>query len=273
MKIVFISDFFVEHILGGGELNDHELLTILQSKGHEVLKIQSHLVTKDFIEDKNNQGYYFIISNFINLSPPCRDMLAKCRYLIYEHDHKYLKSRNITKDDILKYNIGYCDYGPYSDRIIIPSYDVNKKLNYFTSRTFKSDVFQKYKNPDVSRDIIPFELLINWDLPLIICEGPFDAIAIKRNAIPLLGKNIQPNLMKKIISSRVKKIYIALDTDALKQALHFCEILINEGKEVYLVELQGKDPSEVGFRSFTKLIQQTFPLNQFTLMEKKISLI
>ena len=193
--------------------------------------------------------------------------------IIAKHAFKYLKSRNITKDDILKYNIGYCDYGPYSDRIIIPSYDVNKKLNYFTSRTFKSDVFQKYKNPDVSRDIIPFELLINWDLPLIICEGPFDAIAIKRNAIPLLGKNIQPNLMKKIISSRVKKIYIALDTDALKQALHFCEILINEGKEVYLVELQGKDPSEVGFRSFTKLIQQTFPLNQFTLMEKKISLI
>lgn len=190
-----------------------------------------------------------------------------------KHAFKYLKSRNITKDDILKYNIGYCDYGPYTDRIIIPSYDNNKNLNYFTSRAYKKDIYQKYKNPDVSRDIIPFELLINWDLPLIICEGPFDAIAIKRNAIPLLGKNIQSSLMKKIISSRVKKIYIALDNDAIKQALKFCEILINEGKEVYLVELQGKDPSEMGFRSFTKLIQKTPPLNQFTLMEKKISLI
>ena len=88
MKLIFISDFFAEHILGGGELNDYELIIILQSKNNEVVKIQSHLVTKDFIEDKNNQGYYFIISNFINLSPPCRDMLAKCRYLIYEHDHK-----------------------------------------------------------------------------------------------------------------------------------------------------------------------------------------
>ena len=198
--------------------------------------------------------------------PNNTDVLAK-------HAYHYLKSRNITKEDILKYNIGYCEYGEYANRIIIPSYDENGKLNYFTSRAFKKDIFQKYKNPDVSRDIIPFEIFINWDLPIILCEGPFDAMAIKRNAIPLLGKNIQSNLMKKIISSRVKKIYIALDTDAMKQALKFCDILINEGKEVYLVELQGKDPSEMGFEHFTKLIQHTNPLNQFTLMEKQFSRI
>ena len=116
-------------------------------------------------------------------------------------------------------------------------------------------------------------MLINWDLPIILCEGPFDAIAIKRNAIPLLGKNIQSNLMKKLVSSKVKKIYIALDTDAIKQALKFCEELLNEGKEVYLVELPGKDPSEMGFKEFTKLVQKATPLNQFSLMEKKIMLI
>ena len=70
-----------------------------------------------------------------------------------------------------------------------------------------------------------------------------------------------------------KKIYITLDTDALKQALKFCEELLNEGKEVYLVELPGKDPSEMGFECFTNLIQKSIPLNQFTLMEKKIILI
>ena len=97
--------------------------------------------------------------------------------------------------------------------------------------------------------------------------------AIKRNVIPLLGKNIQSNLMKKLVSSKVKKIYIALDNDAIKQALKFCEELLNEGKKVYLVELPGKDPSEMGFEQFTKLIQKATPLNQFSLMEKKIMLI
>ena len=190
--------------------------------------------------------------------------------IISKHASAYLKRRNISEDDILKYNIGYCEYGPYADRVVIPSYDSKGKLNYFTSRTFKEDTFQTYKNPDTSRNIIPFEMFINWDLPIILCEGPFDAIAIKRNAIPLLGKNIQSNLMKKLVSSKVKKIYIALDTDAFNQALKFCEELLNEGKEVYLVELPGKDPSEMGFKEFTKLIQKATPLNQFSLMEKKI---
>jgi DNA primase len=185
----------------------------------------------------------------------------------------YLKNRGITMDDIKKYNIGYCEYGNYSNMVIIPSYDSNGKLNYFTGRSFEKDPFRKYRNPEASRNIIPFELFINWDLPLVLCEGPFDAIAIKRNAIPLLGSNIQGSLMKKIVTSTVKKIYIALDSDAIKKALKYAEEFINEGKEVYMVELQGKDPSEMGFFDFTKLIQTTTPLTQYDLMEKKLQLI
>ena len=193
--------------------------------------------------------------------------------IIARHALAYLKSRNINEDDIIKYNIGYCDNGTYANMVIIPSYDENGKLNYFTGRSFEKSPFVKYRNPETSRDIIPFELFINWDLPLVLCEGPFDAIAIKRNAIPLLGKNIQSNLMKKIVKSTVKKIYIALDSDALKQALKFAENFINEGKEVYLVKLKGKDPSEIGFSNFTKLIQNTFPLTQYELLEAKLSTI
>ena len=49
--------------------------------------------------------------------------------------------------------------------------------------------------------------------------------------------------------------------------------LLDVGKEVYLVELQGKDPSELGFENFTKLIQTVSPLTQYKLMEKKLSTI
>jgi len=186
--------------------------------------------------------------------------------------YKYLKSRGINEDDILKYNLGFCSKGIYKNMIIIPSYDFEGKLNYFTARSFEIGSKRK-ANPDVSRDVISFELFINWDIPLILCEGPFDAMAIKRNAIPLFGKFIQPNLMKKIVTSRVKKIYLALDKDALKKSLEVAEKLINEGKEVYLVELEdNQDPSELGFEKFTKLIQNTYPLNSYSLLEKKLSL-
>jgi len=198
-------------------------------------------------------------------NPDPNDIMAK-------HALVYLKKRNITQYDIIKYNIGYCSKGLYANMIILPTYDKNGNLNYFTARSFEQNPSTKYRNPSISRDIIPNEHLINWNIPIILCEGIFDAIAIKRNAIPLLGKNIEPNLMKRIVTLAVDKIYIALDKDAIKQAFKFCEMLLNEGKEVYLVELTSKDPSELGFHNFTKLIQSTPPLTYYNLMEKKLLL-
>jgi DNA primase len=192
--------------------------------------------------------------------------------IMARHALAYLKKRNISKHDILKYNIGYCKEGLYKNMIILPTYDKNGNINYFTARSFEKEPYIKYRNPSASRDIIPNEHLINWNIPIVICEGLFDAIAIKRNAIPLLGKNIQSSLMKKIVTSLVDKIYIALDRDAMKQALRFCENLMAEGKEVYLVNLQDKDPSEMGFKNFTKLIQNTVPLTYYDLMERKLAL-
>ncbi len=192
--------------------------------------------------------------------------------IITRHALAYLKKRHISKYDILKYNIGYCKEGLYKNMIIIPTYDADGRLNYFTARSFEKEPYIKYRNPSVSRDIIPNEHLINWNIPIILCEGPFDAIAIKRNAIPLLGKNIQSSLMKKIVTSVVDKIYIALDRDAIKQALKFCERLMAEGKEVYLVDMQDKDPSEMGFKNFTRLIQKTVPLTYSNLLEQKLSI-
>ena len=205
-------------------------------------------------------------TEFISLLNPPSNLTAK------QAIH-YLNKRGINKIDILKYNIGYCEFGVYSNMIILPSYDSNGNLNYFTSRSFNKNSKIKYKNPDVSRDIIGLELFINWNVPLVLCEGIFDAIAIKRNAIPLLGKNIQPELMKKIINSSVEKIYIALDKDAIKQALNFCETLMNEGKEVYLVDINEKDPSDMGFEKFTNLIQKTLPLTFSNLIENKLKTI
>jgi len=193
--------------------------------------------------------------------------------IVGRHALAYLKKRGITKYDILKYNIGYCKDGLYANMVVIPSYDEQGKLNYFTARNFNPHSKLKYKNPPTSRNIVPFELYINWSSPLILCEGPFDALSIKRNVIPLLGKQIQSNLMKKIVTSEVKKVYIALDKDAMKDALKHCELLLNEGKEVYLVDLEDKDPNEMGFTEFTKLIQNTFPLTQYDLMERRFNMI
>jgi hypothetical protein len=185
----------------------------------------------------------------------------------------YLKSRGVTIFDILRYRVGYIESGEYRGRICIPSFDGNGDLNYFVTRIFRDRDVMKHKNPNVSKDIIGFEMMINWKEPIILCEGAFDAIAIKRNAIPLFGKHIQPKLKKKIIEERVQDIYICLDRDALKDAVDIAEHFMNEGLNVYFVELHEKDPSEIGFEQITKMISQTTVMQFEDLMKIKLDML
>ena len=184
---------------------------------------------------------------------------------------KYLYDRGFNDNDFIKYSIGYCTTGEYGGRVILPSYSESNRLNYFVGRAYDGNYF-KYKNPEVSKDIIFFENLINWNAPIILCEGVFDAIAIRRNAIPLLGKNISPSLYKKIITSKLTDIYIALDLDAQNEALEIAEKFLNQGKKVFLVNMKDKDPSEMGFKAFTKHIQQAEELDLSGLMLHKLDL-
>lgn len=93
-NFIIIDDFFLENgVLGGGELNNGEVYEVLKSRGHKVSKINSHLVTLTHLS--KNLRANFIVGNFVNLSEACKDELKKKhKYIIYEHDHKYLKSRD-----------------------------------------------------------------------------------------------------------------------------------------------------------------------------------
>jgi len=183
----------------------------------------------------------------------------------------YLYERGFDEYDFIKYNVGYCTSGEYGGRIIIPSYSESNQLNYFIARTYEN-AYHKYKNPQISKDIIFFENLINWNQPVILCEGVFDAIAIKRNAIPILGKSLSQKLIKKIISSNTKDIYVALDLDARNKALKISQQFLNYGKRVFLVDLTDKDPSDMGFSNFTKLVQSAQELDLGSLMMHKLDI-
>lgn len=90
MRINFIADYFLNDVMGGGELNNHEVINILKENRHEVGQLHSHLVNPKWIEGREN----FIIANFANLSKLCKNKLLNKKYVIYEHDHKYIENRN-----------------------------------------------------------------------------------------------------------------------------------------------------------------------------------
>jgi glycosyltransferase involved in cell wall biosynthesis len=92
-KIIFIADCFVNDVLGGGELNNEELIKSLISRDWEIEKKYSSTINVAFL--KKNEKASYIISNFIGLNSSCKDWLTEnAKYCIYEHDHKYVKSRN-----------------------------------------------------------------------------------------------------------------------------------------------------------------------------------
>ena len=190
--------------------------------------------------------------------------------IIQKHSWVYLQNRGITKGDVIRYGIGYCEEGLYANRVIIPSYNSDGELNYFVGRSIYKDGM-KYKNPPISKDVIGFDLFINWKEPIILCEGVFDAIAIKRNAIPLFGKTIPKSLKKKIYEKKVKKIYILLDKDAISDAIKITDDLMKNGIDVYFVSLSEEDPSDMGFKKVINLIKETKQTFFSDLMRMKLN--
>ena len=190
--------------------------------------------------------------------------------LFYKHALKFLKKRGITKIDLQKYKLGFCDDGIYSNRIIIPSYDENGILNYFVGRSFMGGVM-KYKNPNVSRDIVPFDWFIAWSYPIVLCEGVFDAISIRTNSIPMLSKKPSNSLLRKIFEKQVKTIYIALDNDAKKDAYYLSEFFKDFGIDSKVVNLpKNKDPNNLGFEQMNELIGKTISSSFSDMIQAKL---
>ncbi len=115
----------------------------------------------------------------------------------------------------------------------------------------------RYKNPPMSKDMIGFEMYINWKEPIVLCEGVFDAIAIRNNAIPLLGKFPSKTLVMRLVEKKVKTIYVALDEDAKQDAIKLSKFLMDYGIKTYLLNMKDKDPSELGFENFWKRVEKT----------------
>jgi len=185
----------------------------------------------------------------------------------------YLYERGITDDIIRDFEIGYTYRGQFFNRIIIPSYDIDGKLNYFIARWFSRDYNKlKYINPTAEKQEIVFnEHRINWDATIYLVEGVTDHI-VTPNSIPLLGKYVSPMLLDLLYTKASCNIVIVLDDDAWEDA-------INLYRELNFGELRGRirvcrppigyDPSKIfekiGSKGIIKLLKSARKLTESEL--------
>ena len=168
-----------------------------------------------------------------------------------QNARKYLKKRGISKEDILKWKIGYAGAGDYSERIVFPSFDEQGYCHFFTARAYTKK-WPNYLNGPGNKDVIFNDLYLDWSAPVTLVEGVFDAIVAGDNSIPILGSTLRKNskLLEKITDKSVP-VYLALDPDAEKKSLHIAKSLLEYGIEVYKIDVSPyKDVGEMTKEEF-----------------------
>ena len=90
-KVLFLADFYDNQVNGGAESNDAVLIQSLKENNIALDCAPTQTITPDKI-DKYDK---IILSNFVFLGPDIKNHIAhSCKYIIYEHDHKYLITRD-----------------------------------------------------------------------------------------------------------------------------------------------------------------------------------
>lgn len=161
---------------------------------------------------------------------------------------KYLAKRGLTRADMWYYKFGISSELP--GRVIMPSFDREGKLNFWTARSI-FDVKPKYVDPpreNVRKNEIIFnEMNIDWQSELVIVEGPFDMVKCPTNATALRGNQLseKSRLLTEITLNSTPCV-VFLDDDATDRANNITKLLTMYGIHVRRAST-GKfhDPGEM----------------------------
>jgi len=219
--------------------------------------------------------------NEIEEEPVCdlpEEMISLCNKRLPRSSQRaldYLYSRGLELKDIKMWKIGYCTEGRYGGRIIIPSFNRDGDPNYFIARSFVGHK-RKYLNPMATRDIIFNELMIDWDEPVVIVEGAFDAIVAGTQAIPILGSTLRPqSRLFQALASNDTPVYIALDQDAEKKASWMIKKMIEYDMEVLKIDTSSvEDVGTMTPRQFHNAFELANPIDpDYFFFEKLLNAI
>lgn len=139
MDIIVVADLFIEDLLGGAELHDDVIVKYFIGNNRLFSKKRCVELTEDFIMQNRDKKWF--IANFSSLSINKKALLSKyCRYIIYEHDYKFVDSRNpISYPDFLvpHQNIVNVNFYSQAKKVVCLSkmhreiFEKNLKLNNY----------------------------------------------------------------------------------------------------------------------------------------------
>ena len=218
-------------------------------------KVFNEEAKKNIGDIDNIFGEEPLIENKLTLPKGYENLFRNIKKEFYKRAVDYLLQRGLRKEDLLKYDI---HYSVSEQRVLFPSYDKDSNLNYYVARSIQPFENYKYKNARASkRHVIFNEHLIEWNKPLYIVEGIFDAILSRKNAVPILGSNIGIGslLFKRLLENRTEVI-VALDADAKKKVVNLINKLVKFNVKVTYVDWEDekRDIAEIGSEEFEEIV-------------------
>ena len=211
-------------------------------------------------------GFMLLANKFNSRHPDIRDVF------------KYAIKRGINKHKMWFLKLGCSLNQEYSRSLIIPSFDENGNINFYTSRKIDVDSSSpiKYKNASVSKKNIIFnELNIDWKKPLTLVEGPLDLLKTNDNATCLLGSSLtyDMKLFKKIVENKTK-VYLALDKDVYFKTLKIAKLLKEYDIEVKILDTRiAEDVGDMTFLQFQESYESAKEYKENDLLLTKIAML
>lgn len=223
-------------------------------------------IEKEEIEVFLPKDFVFLAQNF-NSSDP--DINAVFKYAI---------KRGVSKHKLWMLRLGASTEGNFRRTLILPSYDKNGKLNYYTCRKIdiKTNNSFKYVNASVpKKDIIFNEINLDFSLPLTIVEGPLDLLKTNDNATCLLGSSLTVGM--KLFSEIVKnktEVYLALDDDAYDKAIKIAKNLSEYDINVKILNTSlADDVGDMTKAQFTETYNNAKELSEKDHLLNKIRML
>lgn len=208
---IIISDFFLSDLPygGGSEYNDQIIYDLLLEKGISIKRMKSREVTPKLLSNLNKKTK-IIVSNFTQLSESSKNyIINNFQYMIYEHDHKYLRRRipslfynfkapseEIVNYDFYKSAMVVLAQTNFHKKIIELNIDVDNVVN-LSGNLWTDEDFEQFKK----------NLMIDKESKCSILESPLKNkgmnLAIKyceQNSIPyeLIADKNYNNFLKKM---------------------------------------------------------------------------
>lgn len=178
-------------------------------------------------------GFKLLANAFNTRNPDVRDVF------------RYCIRRGVNKHKMWHLRLGYSLDQDFRRQLIIPSFNENGNINFYTSRRIDEDTNSpfKYKNSKVAKKNIVFnELYIDWNIPLTIVEGPLDLIKTNDNSTCLLGSSLTPDmkLFRKIVENKTE-INLALDRDVYYKSINIASMLYEYDVNVNILDTRVAD--------------------------------